>query len=111
MSEKRRSGPPAAEAGGILTIDLAALEANWRDARPPRHAGRMRRRGQGQRLWLRHRAGRHRLAKAGCKTFFVADLVEARRVRTAAPSAAIYVLNGLMPGTGPEPIPTSKRGR
>ena len=24
------AGPPAAEAGGILTVDLAALEANWR---------------------------------------------------------------------------------
>ncbi len=40
------------------------------------------------------------LSRAGCKTFFVADLDEARRARTAAPEAAIYVLCGLMPGTG-----------
>ena len=40
------------------------------------------------------------LAKAGCKTFFVADLAEARRVRAVAPEPAIYVLNGLLPGTG-----------
>ena len=39
------------------------------------------------------------LAKAGCKTFFVADLAEARRVRAVAPEPAIYVLNGLLPGT------------
>ncbi len=39
------------------------------------------------------------LAKAGCGTFFVANLAEARRVRAVAPDAAIYVLNGLMPGT------------
>ena len=39
------------------------------------------------------------LAQAGCKTFFVADLPEARRARAAAPDAAIYVLNGLLPGT------------
>ena len=39
------------------------------------------------------------LARAGCKTFFVADLSEARRVRAVAPEAAIYVLNGLIPGT------------
>jgi alanine racemase len=39
------------------------------------------------------------LTNAGCKTFFVADLGEARRVRTAAPNSAIYVLNGLLPGT------------
>ena len=24
------AGPPAAEAGGILTVDLSAIEANWR---------------------------------------------------------------------------------
>ena len=24
------AGPPAEEAGGILTVDLAAIEANWR---------------------------------------------------------------------------------
>lgn len=47
------------------------------------------------------------LAKAGCTTFFVAHLAEARQVRVAvraavggaAPDAAIYVLNGLPPGT------------
>ena len=39
------------------------------------------------------------LAKAGCRTFFVADLGEARRVRSVASEPAIYVLNGLMPGT------------
>ena len=35
-----------------------------------------------------------KLAKAGCKTFFVADIAEARRVRARAREAAIYVLNG-----------------
>ena len=41
------------------------------------------------------------LAKAGCKTFFVADLTEARKARAAASEPAIYVLNGLMSGTAP----------
>jgi alanine racemase len=40
-----------------------------------------------------------RLAKAGCTTFFVADVAEGRRVRAIAPEAVIYVLNGVMPGT------------
>ena len=40
-----------------------------------------------------------KLAKAGCRTFFVADVAEGRRVRAIAPASAIYVLNGLMPGT------------
>ena len=39
--------------------------------------------------------------RAGCKTFFVAQLSEARRVRAIAPEAAIYVLNGFSPGAAP----------
>ncbi len=38
-----------------------------------------------------------KLAKAGCKTFFVADIAEARRARPRARDAAIYVLNGFSP--------------
>ena len=41
------------------------------------------------------------LSRAGCKTFFVAHLDEARRVRRLAPEAAIYVLNGFAAGAGP----------
>jgi alanine racemase len=39
------------------------------------------------------------LSKAGCRTFFVADVAEGRRVRALAPDATIYVLNGVMPGS------------
>ena len=39
------------------------------------------------------------LAAAGCSTFFVAHIAEARRVRAAAPGAVIYVLNGIVPGS------------
>ena len=35
-----------------------------------------------------------KLANAGCKTFFVADVAEARRARARTREAAIYVLNG-----------------
>src|SRR5262249_51447761 len=38
------------------------------------------------------------LAKAGCSTFFVATLAEARQARAVAPPAAIYVL-ATLPGT------------
>jgi alanine racemase len=41
------------------------------------------------------------LAKSGCKTFFVSNLAEAKRVRAATPKSTIYVLNGLYCGTGP----------
>jgi alanine racemase len=40
------------------------------------------------------------LAAAGCKTFFVATLDEARAARAAAKSAAIYVLDGFFQNCG-----------
>ena len=38
-----------------------------------------------------------KLARAGCKTFFVADVAEARRARAQTRDAAVYVLNGFSP--------------
>src|SRR3954454_360266 len=102
-------GPPASEAGGILTIDLAAIVANWRAlgarAAPAQCAAVVKADGYG--CGLEQVAGA--LAKAGCKTFFVANLAEARRARAAAPDAIIYVLNGLLPGTAPAYAESSLR--
>lgn len=39
------------------------------------------------------------LTELGCRTFFVAHLDEAIELRGNVPSAVIYVLNGLLPGT------------
>jgi alanine racemase len=95
------AGPPAAEAGGILTVDLGALEANWRAlsrrATPADCAAVIKANGYG--CGLEQVA--KRLARGGCKTLFVADLAEAARARGAAPDATVYVLDGLMPGTAP----------
>jgi alanine racemase len=90
---------PAAEAGGLLTLDLAAIAANWRllaeRVAPAACAAVVKADAYG--------CGDARVAAAlghaGCRTFFVAHLDEGRRVRAAAPEAAIYVLNGLLPGT------------
>jgi alanine racemase len=94
-----RPGPPAAEASGILTVDLAALEANWkalgRRVMPSECSAVIKADAYGCGI----EPVATRLSKAGCKTFFVADLREARRARSAAPDATIYVLNGLFPGT------------
>lgn len=94
------SGPPAAEAGGVLTIDLSALEANYRTlstaALPSECAAVVKADGYG--LGLEPVAAL--LQQAGCTTFFVADLSEGKRLRKIAPEAAIYILNGLPPGTG-----------
>jgi alanine racemase len=94
-------GPPAVEAGGILTVDLSAIEANWRALgrriMPSECAAVIKADAYGCGI---EPVAAH-LARAGCKTFFVADLLEARRARSASPDAAIYVLNGLLPGTAP----------
>jgi alanine racemase len=95
------SGPDESEAGGILTIDLAAIVANWRAlgsrAAPAACAAVIKADGYG--CGIEQVAGA--LAKAGCETFFVANLAEARRARAVASKAAIYVLNGILPGTAP----------
>jgi alanine racemase len=89
----------ASEAGGILTIDLGALVTNWQElgrrAMPSECAAVIKADGYGCGIEPVARA----LLQAGCKTFFVADLGEARRVRAVARDAAIYVLGGLPPGT------------
>ncbi len=103
------TGPAEAEAGGILTIDLAAIVANWRAlgtrAAPAKCAAVVKADGYG--CGVEQVAGA--LATAGCETFFVANLAEARRARAAAPDAIIYVLNGLLPGTAPAYADTNLR--
>ena len=95
------SAPIEAEAGGILTIDLAAIVANWRAlgnrATGAECAAVVKADGYG--CGIEPVAGA--LRAAGCKTFFVANLAEARRLRAVARDAIVYVLNGLLPGTAP----------
>ncbi|MGB9368767.1 MAG: alanine racemase [Xanthobacteraceae bacterium] len=95
------SGPAAAEAGGILTIDLAAVAANWRALRartaPAQCAAVIKADGYGCGIGEIATT----LAQAGCETFFVANLAEARSTRAVASGASVYVLNGLLPGTAP----------
>jgi alanine racemase len=94
-----KGGPPLEQAGGVLTIDLRALVANWRGlkqrAAPARCAAVVKADGYG--LGLRPVAVA--LADAGCDLFFVALLEEARRLRAALPTATVYVLDGLNPDT------------
>jgi alanine racemase len=93
------SGPPADEAGGILNIDLSAIEANWKQLRslssPAECAAVVKADGYGCGL----EPVSAMLRQAGCNTFFVADLSEGKRLRKVTADAAIYILNGLPPGT------------
>ena len=87
-----------ATAGAILTIDLAALASNWRLLRdkvqPTECAAVVKADAYGIGLEPAITA----LAKAGCRTFFVAHLSEALRVRAISRDCTIYLLNGLTPG-------------
>ncbi|MFK8251724.1 alanine racemase [Ancylobacter terrae] len=91
--------PRAEEAGGHLTIDLGALAANFRDlaalAAPAECAAVVKGDAYGTGL----EASAQALWNAGARTFFVALLGEARRLRAALPDATVYVLNGLFPHT------------
>jgi alanine racemase len=92
------AGPHELETGGILTIDLAAIAKNWKALAtrvvPTDCAAVVKADAYGCGL---DQVVRH-LVKAGCKTFFVAHMAEARRVRTVTLDAEIYVLNGIAPG-------------
>jgi alanine racemase len=96
---RSNAGPDELETGGVLTIDLAAIVKNWKAMAqrvvPADCAAVIKADAYGCGLEMVATA----LANAGCATFFVAHLDEARRTRAAAPDAAIYVLNGFPPGT------------
>ena len=85
---------------GVVTVDLDAIVANWRKlektAVPAECAGVVKANAYGCGAEQVARA----LAGAGCKTFFVATVDEARAARAAAPSAAIYVLDGFFQNCG-----------
>ncbi|HSI42206.1 MAG TPA: alanine racemase [Xanthobacteraceae bacterium] len=90
---------PQEEAGGLLTIDLGALAGNFRTlaagVAPAECAAVLK--GDAYGTGLEHAAPA--LWNAGARTFFVAVLSEARRLRAVLPDAVIYVLNGLFEGT------------
>jgi alanine racemase len=90
---------PDAAHGGTLTIDLDALVANWRalGRRAGTEAGAV---VKADAYGIGTEPAVTALARAGCKSFFVAHLSEGIRARKVAPGAAVYVLNGLPPGAG-----------
>ncbi len=96
--------PPAGAPGlgsseTVLTIDLDAIARNYR---------RLAERAKGAECAAVVKADAYglgmaeaapALARAGCLTFFVAQLDEGLALRGILPGAEIYVLNGAMPGT------------
>ncbi|PVE23165.1 alanine racemase [Microvirga sp. KLBC 81] len=92
---------PQETAGGLLHIDLSALASNWRALRDNAGGAEAAAVVKADAYGTGIEQAVPALAQAGCRTFFVAHLSEAVRVRAVAPDATIYVLNGLFPGTSP----------
>lgn len=86
-------------AGAILTIDLGALVGNYTRLRD-RVSGNAECAAvvKADAYGLGIEAVAPALAAAGCRTFFVAQLAEALRLRALLAQPDIYVLNGLLPG-------------
>ncbi|WP_375461326.1 alanine racemase [uncultured Enterovirga sp.] len=93
------SGQARPTHGATLAIDLGALAGNWRHLRdrvaPAECAAVVKADAYGIGIEPAVRT----LARAGCRTFFVAHIGEAARLRAVAREAVVYVLNGLPPGS------------
>jgi alanine racemase len=100
LSPEANLAAALAPATGVLTVDLDAIAANWRKlektAVPAECAGVIKADAYGCGVDPVARA----LGAAGCKSFFVATLDEARAARAAVPQAAIYVLDGFFQNCG-----------
>src|SRR5581483_2173502 len=100
LSPEANRAAALAGASGILTVDLDALVANWRKlektAVPAECAAVVKADAYGCGVEPVARA----LAAAGCKTFFVATIDEARTLRATLPQVTIYSLSGFFQNTG-----------
>jgi alanine racemase len=100
LSPEANQAAALAPATGLLIVDLDAIVANWKKlektAVPAECAAVVKANAYGLGAEPVARA----LASAGCKTFFVATLDEARVVRAAVPQATLYALDGFFQNTG-----------
>ena len=87
--------------GAILTIDLDALVANYRLLAARAGKATTGAVVKANAYGLGIEAVVPALLRAGCRTFYVAHLSEAARVRALSADATLYVLNGLPPRSAP----------
>jgi alanine racemase len=101
LSPEANQAAALATATGVLTVDLDAIVANWRKlekAAVPAECGAVIK-ADAYGCGVGPVAGA--LAAAGCKTFFVATIEEARAARAALPpAAALYALDGFFQNSG-----------
>lgn len=87
------------EATGVITVDLDAVAANWRALAAlvaPAECGAV---VKADAYGLGAAEVIPALARAGCRTFFVATAAEAGAARQWVPNARLFALDGLVPGS------------
>jgi alanine racemase len=86
-------------AGAVLTIDLNAIVANWRLLKGMLAGAECAAVVKADAYGLGAGRVASALARAGCKTFFVAHIGEGIALRRVLSESAIHVLNGPVPGS------------
>ncbi len=89
---------PTDLAGAVLSIDLAALQANYRFLAKKAGKAACGAAVKGNAYGLGLEPVSRALWDAGCRDFFVARPKEGEDLRALLPKATIYVLDGLFPG-------------
>jgi alanine racemase len=85
-------------AGAVLTIDLVALQHNWRTLRARAGQAECGVAIKGNAYGLGTGPVARALWEAGCRSYFVARPKEGEELRAVLPQATIYVLDGLFQG-------------
>ena len=89
---------PTGLAGAVLSIDLGALQANYRALSKKAGKAACGAAVKGNAYGLGVEPISRALWEAGCRHFFVARPAEGEDLRRLLPGATIYVLDGLFPG-------------
>jgi alanine racemase len=100
MSPPPFAGDPAAGTAR-LRVDLAALAGNWRRMAGLSGNARCGAAVKADAYGVGADRAAPRLAREGCRDFFVADAQEGANLRPALPDARIFVLNGVFEGAFP----------
>ena len=85
-------------AGAVLSIDLSAIQKNWRYLKAHAGTAECGAAVKGNAYGLGVEPVGRALWEAGCRSFFVARPKEGEELRQVLPEATIYVLDGLFPG-------------
>ena len=92
------SATPKDLAGAVLSIDLGAIQKNWRYLASHAGSAECGAAVKGNAYGLGVEPVGRALWDAGCRSFFVARPKEGEELRHVLPEATIYVLDGLFPG-------------